>query len=204
MPANLPALEALDRLRAGNVRFVSNVISIDSLARQLDRGALKRSQAPFAIVLGCSDSRAPAELVFDQGLGGLFVIRVAGNVVSPSQVGSVEFAAERFGVRLVVVMGHTQCGAIDATMEAVQKGTPPASDNLMSIVERVRPAVEAARLAGGDREAVARAATRINVQMAVQHLRHGTPAIERWVTRDGMMVIGAEYDLESGRVEFIG
>jgi Carbonic anhydrase len=141
MPVNLSALEALDRLRAGNVRFVSNVISIDSLARQLDRGALKRSQAPFAI---------------------------------------------------------------DATMEAVEKGTPPASDNVMSIVERVRPAVEAARLAGGDREVVARAATRINVQMAVQHLRHGTPAIERWVTRDGMMVIGAEYDLESGRVEFIG
>ena len=116
----------------------------------------------------------------------------------------MEFAAERYGVRLVVVMGHTQCGAIEATMEAVEQGAPPASDNVMSIVERVRPAVEAARLAGGDREAVARAATRINVRMAVQHLRHGTPAIERLVTREGMMVIGAEYDLESGRVEFIG
>ncbi len=204
MPANLPALEALDRLRAGNARFASNVISIDSLARQLDRAALKRAQAPFAIVLGCSDSRAPAELVFDQGLGELFVIRVAGNVVSPSQVGSVEFAAERYGTRLVVVMGHTQCGAIEATMEAVAKGAAPVSDNLMSIVERVRPAVEAAQLAGGDREAVARAATRINVSMAVQHLRHGTPAIERLVTRDGLLVVGAEYDLESGRVEFIG
>jgi carbonic anhydrase len=204
MPANLPALEALDRLRAGNTRFASNVISIDSLARQLDRAALKRTQAPFAIILGCSDSRAPAELVFDQGLGELFVIRVAGNVVSPSQVGSVEFAAERFGVRLVVVMGHTQCGAIDATLEAVEKGSPPASDNVMSIVERVRPAVEAAQLAGGDRETIARAATRINVRMAVQHLRHGTPAIERLVTHEGMMVIGSEYDLESGRVEFIG
>jgi carbonic anhydrase len=155
-------------------------------------------------VLGCSDSRAPAELVFDQGLGELFVIRVAGNVVSPSQVGSVEFAAERFGVRLVVVMGHTQCGVIEATLEAVEQGSPPASDNVMSIVERVRPAVVAAQLAGGDREAISRAASRINVQMAVQHLRHGTPAIERLVTRDGMMVMGAEYDLESGRVEFIG
>jgi carbonic anhydrase len=204
MLANMSALEALDRLRAGNVRFVSNVISIDSLARQLDRRALNKTQAPVAIVLGCSDSRAPAELVFDQGLGELFVIRVAGNVVSPSQVGSVEFAAERYGIRLVVVMGHTQCGAIEATMEAVEQGAPPVSDNIMSIVERVRPAVEAARLAGGDREAVARAATRINVQMAVQHLRHGTPAIERLVTRDGLMVMGAEYDLESGRVDFIG
>ncbi len=204
MPTNLPALEALDRLRAGNVRFASNVISIDSLARQLDRAALKRNQAPMAIVLGCSDSRAPAELVFDQGLGELFVIRVAGNVVSPSQVGSVEFAAERFGCRLVVVMGHTQCGAIDATLEAVEKGSPPASENVMSIVERVRPAVEAARLAGGDRETVARAATRINVKMAVQHLRHGTPVIERLMIHEGMLVIGAEYDLESGRVEFMG
>ena len=179
-------------------------MSIDSLARQLDRAALKRAQSPIAIVLGCSDSRAPAELVFDQGLGELFVIRVAGNVVSPSQVGSVEFAAERYGTRLVVVMGHTQCGAIDATLDAVEQGAPPASDNIMSIVERVRPAVETAKLAGGDREAVARAATRINVRMAVQHLRHGTPAIERLVTREGMLVIGAEYDLESGRVEFIG
>ncbi len=204
MPTNLSALEALDRLRAGNARFASNVISIDSLARQLDRAALKKAQSPFAIVLGCSDSRAPAELVFEAGLGELFVIRVAGNVVSPSQVGSVEFGAERFGCRLVVVMGHTQCGAIDATLEAVEKGSPPASDNVMSIVERVRPAVEAARMAGGDREAIARAATRINVRMAVQHLRHGTPAIERLVTQDGMMVVGAEYDLESGRVEFIG
>jgi carbonic anhydrase len=203
MPTNLSALEALDRLRAGNARFASNVISIEALARQLDRAALKRAQSPFAIVLGCSDSRAPAELVFEAGLGELFVIRVAGNVVSPSQVGSVEFGAERFGCRLVVVMGHTQCGAIDATLEAVEKGSPPGSDNVMSIVERVRPAVEAARLAGGDRETVARAATRINVRTAVQHLRHGTPAIERLVTQEGMMVVGAEYDLESGRVEFI-
>jgi carbonic anhydrase len=205
MPANISALEALDRLRAGNARFASNVISIDSLARQLDRGALKRAQAPIAIVLGCSDSRAPAELVFDQGLGELFVIRVAGNVVSPSQVGSVEFAAERYGVRLVVVMGHTLCGAVDATIDAVEQPQGTASEGLMSIVERVRPAVEAARLAGTtDRAAVARAAIRINVKMAVEHLRHGSPLLERLLTREGLMVIGAEYDLETGKVEFFG
>ena len=190
MPANLSALEALDRLRAGNIRFAANVISIDSLVRQLDRAALTRAQAPFAVVLGCSDSRAPAELVFGQGLGDLFVIRVAGNVVSPSQVGSVEFAAEWFGCRLVVVMGHTHCGVIGATLEAVEQGSPPGSENVMSIVERVRPAVEAARLAGGDRAAVARAAGRINVRMAVEHLRHGTPALERLLTNEGLMVIG--------------
>ena len=205
MPANLNALEALDRLRAGNARFASHVISIDSLTRHLDRAALMKSQLPFAILLGCSDSRAPAELVFDQGLGDLFVIRVAGNVVSPSQVGSVEFAAERFGVRLVVVMGHTLCGAIDATLEAAEKGQAPASDGLMSIVERVRPAVDAARLAGAtDRAAIARAAIRINVKMAVDHLRHGSPLLERLITREGLMVMGAEYDLETGKVEFLG
>ncbi|HET9553832.1 MAG TPA: carbonic anhydrase [Anaeromyxobacteraceae bacterium] len=201
---NLSALEALDRLRAGNARFASHVISIDSLARQLDRKALTREHLPFAILLGCSDSRAPAELVFDQGLGDLFVIRVAGNVVSPSQVGSVEFAADRYGARLVVVMGHTHCGAVDATLEAAERGEAPASDNLMSIVERVRPAVDAALMAGGDRAAVARAAVRINVRMAVEHLRHGTPALERLISREGMMVIGAEYDLETGKVEFFG
>ncbi len=205
MPANLTALEALDRLRAGNARFASHVISIDSLTRHLDRASLMKAQQPFAVLLGCSDSRAPAELVFDQGLGDLFVIRVAGNVVSPSQVGSVEFAVEHFGTRLVVVMGHTLCGAVDATIDAVDRGLPAASDGLMSIVERVRPAVDAARLAGAaERAAVARAATRINVKMAVEHLRHGSPMLERHLAREGLMVMGAEYDLETGKVEFLG
>ncbi|MCM2335085.1 MAG: carbonic anhydrase [Anaeromyxobacteraceae bacterium] len=205
MPANLTALEALDRLRAGNARFSSNVISIDSLVRHRDRLAITQTQQPFAVLLGCSDSRAPAELVFDQGLGDLFVIRVAGNVVSPSQVGSVEFAVEHFGTRLVVVMGHTLCGAVDATIDAVDRGLHAASDGLMSIVERVRPAVEAARLAGAsERAAVARAATRINVKMAVEHLRHGSPMLERHLAHEGLMVIGAEYDLETGKVEFLG
>ncbi len=205
MPANLTALEALDRLRAGNARFASHVISIDSLVRHLDRVALTKEHSPFAILLGCSDSRAPAELVFDQGLGDLFVIRVAGNVVSPSQVGSVEFGASRFGTRLVVVMGHTLCGAIDATIDAAEEGWPPTSDGLMSIVERVRPAVEAAQLAGAtERTALARAASRINVKMAVEHLRHGSPLLERLRTHEGLMVIGAEYDLETGKVEFLG
>lgn len=205
MADNVNALEALDRLRAGNARFASNVISIGTLARSLDRAALTKEHAPFAILLGCSDSRAPAELVFDLGLGDLFVIRVAGNVVSPSQVGSVEFAAQRYGIRLVVVMGHTLCGAIDATLEAVEARQPPASDGLMSIVERVRPAVEAAQLAGAtERTAIARAATRINVRTAVEHLRHGSPLLERLISREGLMVIGAEYDLETGKVEFLG
>src|SRR6266700_3142552 len=137
----VPAPEALARLRTGNQRYVQNVRSVDSMISHSRRGDIQL-QSPFAIVLGCSDSRAPAEIVFDQGLGDLFVIRVAGNIVAPSQVGSVEFAAERFGTRLVVVMGHTNCGAIDAALEAVMKDNGPASRNMMSIVDRVRPSIE--------------------------------------------------------------
>src|SRR5512134_558202 len=121
----ISAKDALDRLREGNHRFVSNIRSLDTLLSHTRRADLVAGQQPFAIVLGCSDSRVPAELVFDQGFGDLFVIRVAGNIVAPSQVGSVEFAASRFGTRLVVVMGHTQCGAIIATLEELQR---PAAD----------------------------------------------------------------------------
>src|SRR3954466_4109768 len=130
---HVPAQEALARLREGNQRYVHNVRSVDSMVSHSRRADLTL-QSPFAIVLGCSDSRAPAEIVFDQGLGDLFVIRVAGNIVAPSQIGSVEFAAERFGTRLVVVMGHTQCGAIDAAIEVLSGA--PLSSNLMSIVNR--------------------------------------------------------------------
>src|ERR671930_1324152 len=142
MSPNATAREALARMRDGNARFASNVVSVDSLARMLRRQDLAHEARPFAIVLGCSDARAPAELVFDQGLGDLFVIRVAGNVVSPSQVGSVEFAAARFDTRLVVVLGHTQCGAITATIEELQQSAERQSRNLRSIVDRVRPSVE--------------------------------------------------------------
>ena len=204
MGPNLPATEALARLREGNTRFAANVISIDSLARVLRRDDLARQQQPFAIVLGCSDSRAPAELVFDQGLGDLFVIRVAGNVVSPSQVGSVEFAAERFGTRLVVVMGHTHCGAVTATLEAIEAGSAHASANVMFIVDRVRSAVESVREAapGQDRETLLRAAVRANVRVAADHLRHGSPLLEQLIEKEGLLVVGAEYDVERGVVEF--
>ena len=203
LPPNLPAPEALSRLLEGNLRFASHVVSIDTLARHLKRDTLAKGQRPFATVLGCSDSRAPAELVFDQGLGDLFVIRVAGNVVSPSQVGSVEFAAERFGTRLVVVMGHTQCGAIEATLDAMEGGGQP-STNVMSIVQRIRPSVETvreARLGGGDRAGLLRAAARANARASVDHLRHGSAVLEKLIQEDGLAVVGAEYDVESGKVE---
>lgn len=203
MTANLSAREALARLVEGNARFASNVVSIDTLARHLKRDTLAQGQRPIAIVLGCSDSRAPAELIFDQGLGELFVIRVAGNVVSPSQVGSVEFAAERYGTRLVVVMGHTHCGAIAATLDAMEGGGQH-STNVMSIVQRIRPSLETVREARGgiaDRADFLRAAGRANVRMSAEHLRHGSAVLERLIQEEGLAVVGAEYDVESGRVE---
>jgi carbonic anhydrase len=192
--------EALARLQAGNQRYKQNVRSVDSLLSHSLRNIT--TQAPFAIVLGCSDSRAPAEIVFDQGLGDLFVIRVAGNIVAPSQIGSVEFAAERFGTRLVVVMGHTQCGAIDAAIEMLS-GTP-LSSNLMSIVNRVRPSIEAllATELTHDPERLRREAVRANVRAAVNHLRHGSEIIERLAADEGLLIVGAELDLTNGGVDF--
>ncbi|MBM3777607.1 MAG: carbonic anhydrase [Acidimicrobiia bacterium] len=198
------AIEALRRLQEGNRRFCTNVISSDALATRSRREELAMSQQPFAIVLGCSDSRVPAELVFDQGLGDLFVIRVAGNIVAPSQVGSVEFAASRFGTRLVVVLGHTQCGAILATIEALQQPSGDQSRNLRSIVERVRPSVETLLHTDlrHDPEALVRAAGRANIRASANHLRHGSRILEQLIQDDGLVVVGGEYSLESGVVEF--
>ena len=195
--------DALARLREGNRRFVENQTTGTALTHQA-RAALVAGQAPFAIVLGCSDSRVPAELVFDQGFGDLFVIRVAGNVVAPSQVGSVEFAAARFGTRLVVVMGHSQCGAVVATLEELQEGTANRSRNLRSITDRVRPSVEPlVRTAGTvDHEVLLRKAIRANVRASVEHLRHGSELLEGLIRNDGLVVVGAEYSLETGAVAF--
>jgi len=196
--------EALARLREGNRRFVSGVEHPDAMLKQTHRPALARGQQPFAIVLGCSDSRVPAELVFGQGFGDLFVIRVAGHIVAPSQVGSVEFAAGRFGTRLAVVLGHTQCGAIVATLEELRQPTPHQSPNLRSIVDRIRPSVEpllASPLAH-DAEACVAHAVRANIRAATDHLRHGSAVLERLVTDDGLLIVGAEYCLETGVVDF--
>jgi carbonic anhydrase len=199
----LSAFDALARLRDGNRRFTTNVRSLDALLTGARRGELE-GQTPCAIVLGCSDSRAPAEVVFDQGLGDLFVIRVAGNIVAPSQVGSVEFAAARFGTRLVVVMGHTGCGAILATLEHMENPGEPSSRNLRSIVDRVRPSIEPLMKTdlARDRAALLREATRANVRVAADHLRHGSQLLEQLIQDDGLSVVGAEYSLETGEVDF--
>jgi carbonic anhydrase len=198
------ARAALDRLQEGNRRFAADVRSLESLLSQTRRADLVAGQQPFAIVLGCSDSRVPAELVFDQGLGDLFVIRVAGNIVAPSQVGSVEFAATRFGTRLVVVLGHSQCGAILATLEELRRPAENQSRNLRSIVDRVRPSVETllATELRHDTDALVRHAVRANVRAAVDHLRHGSEILEGLIADEGLLVVGAEYSLETGAVDF--
>jgi carbonic anhydrase len=195
------ALAALKRLREGNHRFANQVMSIEALASLSRRQQLLADQRPSAIVLGCSDSRAPAEMVFDQGLGDLFVIRLAGNVVAPSGVGSVEFAAERFGTRLVVVMGHTRCGAVSAALEP---DPPGVTRNALSIVGRVRPAVETVRQVhfGLDKEAMMVEAVRANVRAQAAALRQGSSIIERLILEEGLLVVGAVYELETGKVDF--
>jgi carbonic anhydrase len=199
----IEARKALELLREGNRRFVAE--------RQRDgrTGATRRQevterQEPFAIILGCSDSRVPAEIVFDQGLGDLFVIRVAGNIVAPSQIGSVEFAAEQFGTRLVVVLGHSGCGAILATIDQLKRPVEMQSRNLRAIVDRVRPSVESllATPLRNDAEALVSHAVRANVRASASNLRHGSDILEQLIERDGLLVVGAEYSLETGVVDF--
>jgi carbonic anhydrase len=199
-----PVLEALERLREGNRRFVSDVRAGDALASPTRRREVAAGQEPFAIILGCSDSRVPAEIVFDQGLGDLFVIRVAGNIVAPSQIGSVEFAAERFRTRLVVVLGHSRCGAILATVEELGRPSEAQSRNLRSIVDRIRPSVEPLLATGfrHERDALVEQAVRANIRVSVNHLRHGSEVLEQLILRDGLLVVGAEYSLETGVVDF--
>lgn len=198
----ISAQQALARLEEGNRRFVGGVRTVRTELSQTRRPTAA-DQRPFAIILGCSDSRVPAEIIFDQGLGDLFVIRVAGNIVAPSQVGSVEFAASRFGTPLVVVLGHTQCGAILATIEEVRR---PAgiSPGIRSIVDRIRPVAETlleTELQHND-DRLVREVERANVRASVDHLRHGSALLEELIEDGLLAVVGAEYSLETGKVDF--
>lgn len=200
----IAARDALAALREGNRRFTAHVRGSDALLHGNRRAELVKVQQPFAIVLGCSDARVPAEMVFDQSLGDLFVIRVAGNIVAPSQVGSVEFAAERFGTRLVVVLGHSECGAILATLEEVRRPTGSQSRNLRSIVDRVRPSIEGllATDISLSHDGLVRQAVRANIRASANHLRHGSEVLEQLIQQDGLLVVGAEYSLDTGEVDF--
>jgi carbonic anhydrase len=197
-PLSLSPTAALERLVDGNQRFRSGTGALSG--RGFDPARAAGSQRPFAIVLGCSDSRTPVEIVFDQGFGDLFVVRVAGNIVAPSIVGSIEFAASQFGTRLVVVMGHTGCGAIGATLSVLETGMGPASKNLRAITDRIAPHVEAIARAGG--ADTLREAMRANVRASVDHLRHGSQILEELVLKQRIQVVGAEYELDTGMVQF--
>ena len=200
----ISASDALERLREGNRRFVSDVRGSAARVTQTRRIELAEGQEPFAIILGCSDSRVPAEIVFDQGLGDLFVIRVAGNIVASSQIGSVEFAAERFGTPLVVVLGHSRCGAVLATLEELMRPREKQSRNLRSIVDRIRPSVEGllATELSHDSEALVRQAVRANIRASANHVRHGSEVLEELIEKGRVRVVGAEYSLETGVVDF--
>jgi carbonic anhydrase len=200
----ISAQEGLQRLREGNQRYVEETRSSDTLTGRVRRRAVADSQEPFAVILGCSDSRVPAEIIFDQGLGDLFVIRVAGNIVAPSQIGSVEFAADRFGLRLVVVLGHSSCGAITATLEELNRGSKDQSRHMRSIVDRIRPSVQAfmGTSIANDQDVLIHHAVRANIRMSANHLRHGSDVLEQLIENNGLVVVGAEYDLETGIVEF--
>ncbi len=200
----LEPIEALERLREGNRRFVNQGPDCESLSRHGHSSELVNGQHPFATILGCSDSRVPVEIVFDQGLGDLFVIRVAGNIVAPSQIGSIEFAAEYSGTKLVVVMGHSGCGAIQATIDTLLKTGAMPPRNLYSIVERIRPSVEGLLETElrHDRTALVHHAVRANIRACASHVRHGSREIEQMVESGQLLVVGAEYSLETGHVDF--
>ncbi len=205
MSRRVTAASALQKLREGNARFAANARGTGTLITAARRAQLTAAQEPFAIVLGCSDSRVPVELVFNQGPGDLFVIRVAGNIVAPSLIGSVEFAAERFGTRLVVVLGHSSCGAIAATIEDLHRPAPDSSPHMLDIVDRIRPGVEeiVARHEAEGALAVEHAVMTANVRASVDQLRHGSTIVEALIANDGLVVTGAWYSLETGRVEFL-
>ncbi|MBC8257439.1 MAG: carbonic anhydrase [SAR324 cluster bacterium] len=199
----ISAEKALKRLQDGNRSFASGEVS-NNIPTAASRNKLVASQQPFAVILGCSDSRVPAELIFNQGLGDLFVIRIAGNIVAPSQIGSVEFAVERFGTPLVVVLGHSRCGAVSATLEEIMMQTEQQSPNLKAIVERIRPAVEpllSAKLVDNP-EALTELAVRANVCASVNQLRHGSAIIEQQIQKEDLLIVGAQYSLETGVVDF--
>jgi len=201
----MTANDAIQRLLEGNQRFVSGVRSIDSLVKQTQREDIIEGQAPFAIILGCSDSRVPAEIIFDQGLGDLFVIRVAGNIVAPSRIGSVAFAAKQFGTPLVVVLGHSMCGAVMATLEEIQRPSKEKSSNVLSIVSRIQPSVELLFDTDlhNDPEQLLKAAIRSNILASTNSLRHGSQMLEQLILDGRLTIVSAEYSLETGVVEFI-
>jgi carbonic anhydrase len=200
----ISAVDTLQRLRDGNRRFASDEVSEETQASREHRAGTAKPQSPFAIILACSDSRVPTELIFDRGIGDLFVIRVAGNIVAPSQIGSIEFAAKQFGTPLVVVLGHSNCGAIIATLRELALKESHRSPNLRAIVDRVRPALEPILTDNTDvnDEVVISRCVRANILASVEQLQHGSLILEQLIDAGELHIVGAEYSIETGIIEF--
>ena len=198
----VPAREALERLREGNRRFVAGPRRLDSRTSAARRRELATGQHPFAVILGCADSRVPAEIVFDQGLGDLFVVRVAGNIAGPTQIGSIELAVETLGSLLVVVLGHSGCSAVHATLDALRAPSVGLGEGLSSVVDSIRPGIEPLLDADTEIDAVMPSAVRANVAATVAELRR-VPSIAHRIREHGLKIVGAEYDLHTGAVTFV-
>lgn len=186
---------AMERLKDGNQRYMAAKMAGPRRGKE-QRALVSKAQLPFAVIVGCADSRVPPEIIFDQGLGDLFVIRVAGNVMDDPGIGSIEYAVEHLGSRLIVVLGHERCGAVDA---ACKGGNP--GGHVGSLVEAIRPAVEVARRHKGDN--LLADAVKANVQRVVDQLKGSWPVLGPEVREEKIAVVGAVYDLETGMVEFI-
>ncbi len=194
----IPAVDALELLKEGNARFVSGKSAeIHRTHKMVD------NQEPFAVVLGCSDSRVPPEIVFDRGVGDMFVIRIAGNIVTPLELGSTEFAAVQFGPRLVVVMGHTCCGAVQATVKTLASGltaqTADLSAGMKTIVEHIGVSVDLET----DEAHIVDQTIEANVRNSVKSLREQSQVLIDLCNDDGMMIVGAVYDIGTGVVSFL-
>ena len=197
--------KALKQLKDGNLRYIEAEINGEKIDRTVVQHEVLLTQKPSAIILGCSDSRVPAEAVFDQGVGDLFIVRIAGNIVAPSQIGSIEFACQQFGTQLIVVLGHTGCGAISATIGSLLGDPGEISPNLAAIVDRISPAVQPiiSTVDGDDREDILNKAIRANINYSAQQLESGSEILRDLVKQKKLTIVGAEYSIESGRVEFL-
>src|SRR5947208_1778527 len=194
-PAVDPA-EAIDKLKEGNGRYASGKLQHPGQTTER-RAELTKDQHPFAVIVSCSDSRVPPEIVFDQGLGDLFVVRVAGNVIDDHGLGSIEYAVDHLGARLIVVLGHQSCGAVKAAKETIAAKSK-APGHIQSLVTAIQPAVEAT--AKSDLGATVEA----NVKNVVQALRTSTPILKPKVDSGEVQVIGGYYSLDTGAVTFLG
>ena len=203
---SMPSIDTvLSQLKAGNERYVNDQVTAEG-RDSTRRAELTTGQAPWAIVLSCADSRVAPEVLFDTGLGELFVVRVAGNVANPSTIASIEYAVSQLGTKLVVVLGHEECGAVGATLQQLRLPVPNISPHLESIIEHVRPAFRG--LTGPDAEdedeGLLERAIRANVATQTDKLREASTILRKLEQDDGLLIVGALYSLRTGGVEFLG